>query len=121
MLVTAPLSAVSEVSELFEKGVIDTESALPAALHSLGCSANEITEALRRMRGQKDAQGLNDAATLESDNALKSAQADHTRAGIGLVEAQVRKTEADTKLSVANAYKTKKDADKPAPKPAAPG
>ena len=32
MLVTAPLSAASEVQGLYEKGVIDYESALPAAL-----------------------------------------------------------------------------------------
>lgn len=119
MLVTAPLSAVSEVCELFEKGVIDSESALPAALHSLGCSANEITEALRRMRENKDAKGMAEMATLESDNALKAAQVEHTRMGVGLVEAQTKKTTADIKVSESQAYKNKRDADKPAPKPVA--
>lgn len=119
MLVTAPLSAASEVQGLYEKGVIDYESALPAALHSLGCSANEITEALKRRRSQQDSQGLSEAAALESDNAVKAAQAEHTRAGIPLVQAQTDKVKADTKLAAANAYKAKKDADRPAPTPAA--
>jgi hypothetical protein len=119
MLVTAPLSAASEVQGLYEKGVIDYESALPAALHSLGCSANEITEALKRRRTQQDAHGVSEAAALESENAVKAAQAEHTRAGIPLVQAQTEKVKADTKLSTANAYKAKKDADRPAPTPSA--
>lgn len=55
MLVTAPLSATSEVEQLYTSGVIDWMSALPAALHSLGCPANEITEAVRR-RKEKEGQ-----------------------------------------------------------------
>lgn len=119
MLMTAPLSAASEVQGLYEKGVIDYETAVPAALHSLGCSANEITEALKRRRTQSDTQGVSDAATAESDNAIKAAQAEHTRAGIPLIVAQTEKVKADTKLSTANAYKAKKDADRPTPTPVA--
>eukprot|EP00966_Prymnesium_polylepis_P125632 2904564-Prymnesium_polylepis.1 len=112
MLVTAPLSAASEVQGLYEKGVIDYESALPAALHSLGCSANEITEALKRRRSQQDTRGLSETAALESQNAVRAAQAEHTRAGIPLVAAQTEKVKADIELSAANAYKAKKDADR---------
>ena len=119
ILVTAPLSAASEVQGLYEKGVIDFESALPAALHSLGCSANEITEALKRRRTQQDSNGLSEAAALESDSAVKAAQAEHTRAGIPLIQAQTDKIKADTKLLVDNAYKTKQDADRPVPTPTA--
>lgn len=111
MLVTAPLSAASEVQGLYEKGVIDYESALPAALHSLGCSANEITEALKRRRAQQDVQGISDAATAASDNAVKAAQAEHTRAGIPLIQAQTEKVKADTKLT------SKKEADRPTEAP----
>ena len=53
---------------------------------------------------------LVEAAALESENAFKAAQAEHTRAGIPLVVAQTEKVKADTKLSTANAYKAKKDA-----------
>ena len=112
MLVTAPLSAASEVQGLFEKGIIDAESAIPAALHSLGCSSNEITEALRRMRDQKDSRGNSEKETSQIDTQVKQAQAAHTYAGIPLIKAQVKKIEADTALSVANA---KKDADSPPP------
>ena len=35
---------------LYTGGLIDFESAMPAALHSLGCSAEEIAAALERKR-----------------------------------------------------------------------
>jgi hypothetical protein len=76
-----------------------------------------FTEALKRRRAQQDTRTLSEAASVESDNNAKAAQAEHTRAGIPLVVAQTEKVKADTKLAVANAYKIKKDADKPVPKP----
>jgi hypothetical protein len=83
---------------------------------TIGCC---VAEALKRRRAQRDERSLSEAASLESDSAVKAAQAEHTRAGIPLVVAQTEKVKADTKLSVANAYKVKKDADRPAP-PAGP-
>ena len=50
ILVTAPLTATSEVLGLYAGGVIDYETAMPAALHSLGCSSEEISSALDRRR-----------------------------------------------------------------------
>ena len=50
ILTTAPLAATSEVQALYTGGLIDFESAMPAALHSLGCSAEEIAAALDRKR-----------------------------------------------------------------------
>jgi hypothetical protein len=50
ILTTAPLAATSEVQALYTGGLIDFESAMPAALHSLGCSAEEIAAALERKR-----------------------------------------------------------------------
>ena len=47
-LMVAPLSACAEVTALYEKGVIDAITAIPAALHSLGCSSSEIANALKR-------------------------------------------------------------------------
>lgn len=104
MLVTAPLSAASEVQGLYEKGIIDAETAIPAALHSLGCSANEITEALKRMRSQKDSNSLVESNTFESDKDLKKAQTEHTRAQTLLVKAQTKRTNVDVEMTNTQAY-----------------
>jgi len=45
---TAPLTAAAEVTSLFTAQLIDIETALPAALHSLGATVDEIDEALKR-------------------------------------------------------------------------
>ena len=50
ILVVAPLSANEEIAQLFTTGLIDYETAIPAALHSLGCSAEEIASAMQRRR-----------------------------------------------------------------------
>lgn len=50
VLVTAPVSSTSEVQALYSAGIIDWQSAIPATLHSLGCSATEITDALTRRK-----------------------------------------------------------------------
>jgi len=50
ILRTAPLSSTSEVQALYTCGLIDYESALPAALHSLGSASEEISSALERKR-----------------------------------------------------------------------
>lgn len=69
ILVTAPLTATSEVQALFTGGIIDYETAVPAALHSLGCTSQEIASALDRRRAvdeeQKKLQKQRDAT--ESD------------------------------------------------------
>ena len=104
MLVTAPLSAASEVQGLFEKGIIEAETSSPAALHSLGCSANEITEALKRMRSQKDSNSLVESNTFNSDKDLKKAQTEHTRAQTLLVKAQTKKTSVDVEMTNRQPY-----------------
>jgi len=60
ILRTAPLSSTSEVQALFTCGLIDYESALPAALHSLGSGSEEISSALQRKR-----------KTVEKEDALQ--------------------------------------------------
>ena len=39
VLVTAPISATSEVEALYNSGILDWKTAIPAALHSLGCTS----------------------------------------------------------------------------------
>lgn len=101
--------------------MIDIESALPAALHSLGCTALEVAGAVKR-RKQADASGT-DAKMLESQNMaklgdadvlLKSAQTGKTAAETKVIDQQVAKTKAETK-------KLNHDASAPHVKPGAPG
>jgi hypothetical protein len=109
-LLTAPLCSTAELQSLFEAGVIDIESALPAALHSLGCTACEIAGAVKRRR-QADQDGT-DTKLLEAQNAsklgdadvlLKSAQTGKTQAETEVVKQQVGKTKAETKKLIHDA------------------
>ena len=118
-LLTAPLCSTAELQSLFEGGVIDIESALPAALHSLGCTAVEIAGAVKRRR-QADQDGT-DTKLLEAQNSaklgdadvlLKAAQTGKTTAETEVVKQQVAKTKAETK-------KTLHDAAAPHVKPGA--
>ena len=59
ILRTSPLAATAEVQSLYTAGLIDFESSMPAALHSLGCSAEEIASALeRRRKVEKEAEEM---------------------------------------------------------------
>ena len=49
-LLVSPLSSVTELQALYAGGLIDFETALPPALHSIGCTAEEISAALDRRR-----------------------------------------------------------------------
>ena len=110
VLVTAPLCSTAELQSLFEGGIIDIESALPAALHSLGCTAVEIAGASKRRR-QADQDGT-DSKTLDAQNqaklgdadvALKGAQTLKTTAETKVIDQQVAKVKADTKKTLHDA------------------
>lgn len=117
-LLTAPLCSTAELQSLFEAGVIDIHSALPAALHSLGCTAVEIAGATKRRRladqdgtDTKLLEAQNQAKIGDADVALKGAQTLKTSAETEVVKQNVAKVKADTK-------KTLRDAEAP---PATPG
>ena len=99
MLMTAPISATSEVEQLYTAGLIDWKSALPASLHSLGCSANEITEALRR-REEKEKEGEEKAQRSAASEAtaydVSVVGIDQAKANVDATRAQTKKTEAET-------------------------
>ena len=118
-LLTAPLCSTAELQSLFEAGVIDIESALPAALHSLGCTAVEIAGASKRRKladkngtDTKLLEAQNQAKLGDADVLLKAAQTGKTTAETKVVEQQVAKTRAETK-------KTLHDAAAPHVKPGA--
>ena len=104
VLLTAPLCSTAELQSLFEAGVIDINSALPAALHSLGCTASEIAGAVKRRRkadqdgtDTKLLEAQNNAKLGDADVALKGAQALKTASETKVIDQQVAKTKAETK------------------------
>lgn len=107
VLLTAPLCSTAEVQALFESGIVDIESALPAALHSLGCTAVEIAGAMKRRKvAEKNGSDTklmemqNQAKVGDADVALKGAQTLKTAAETKVVEQQVAKTKAETKKTL---------------------
>ena len=73
ILRTAPLTATSEVQALFAANIIDYESAVPAALHSLGCSSQEIASALdRRRQAEEEQQKLQKQRDATESDELKN-------------------------------------------------
>lgn len=52
-LLVCPLTSISELQGLYTSNLVDFETAIPAALHSLGSTAEEITAALERRRAQE--------------------------------------------------------------------
>ena len=115
VLITAPLASTAEVEALYTAGVIDIESALPAALHSLGSTAHDISGAMKRRleveKSGKDAKLLEaetQAQLANSDSALKAAQTAKTNEETLVTREMIEKTRADTQ-------KTKHDAKAPYP------
>ena len=135
VLLTAPLSSTTEVEALYTAGVIDIDSALPAALHSLGASAVEIEGALKRRRkADKDkpnpeaAMAETSAMLGEYDAQLKAAQTEKTKAEVEKVKADTQKTTAEVgvvdetvKKTAAETKKTEHDAKAPYPSAAPAG
>ena len=135
VLLTAPLSSTTEVEALYTSGVIDIESALPAALHSLGASAVEIEGALKRRREVDKNKPNPEAAMAETsamlgeyDAQLKAAQTEKTKAEVEKVKADTQKTTAEVgvvdetaKKTAAETKKTEHDAKAPYPSAAPAG
>ena len=105
-LLTAPLCSTAELQSLYEAGIVDIFSTLPAALHSLGCTASEIVGAVKRRR-QSDRDGA-DGKLLEAQNQAKLGDAD-----AALKRAQTLKTTAETEAVKQKVLKTKAETTKP--------
>ena len=104
VLLTAPLASTAEIEQLYTNGVIDIQSALPAALHSLGCTASEVAGAVKRRKTADESgadgkaqEAMSIAQLGDADVALKTAQTGKTSAETKVVEQQVAKTKAETK------------------------
>ena len=102
-LLTAPLASTEEIVNLFAAQVIDLDTAVPAALHSLGCTAEEIAGALKRRKDAEDTRLGSEAALAASDSEVKAADAAVKREQVSLVKSQVLKTNAEAQLAKHNA------------------
>lgn len=96
VLVTAPISATSEVEALYNSGILDWKTAIPAALHSLGCTSTEITEALRRRQEQQDKAEQDKEGNKTSDGETKKIASEQGRANVEQTRANTERTRAET-------------------------
>ena len=76
----APLTSLSELQALYTSGIVDYESCLPTALHSLGCSAEEIAAALERRRAIEKEESTLQAVQTKTDVAELQARERAARA-----------------------------------------
>lgn len=126
-LLTSPLAATEEVVALFAAGLAPVELAMPACLHAIGASRDEIDAAVEK--ASKDAEkkclceeedrqyqledqklGLQERqATLQSAPAKEKAEADQAKANVAQTEATTKKTLEEAKQA---------GKPPPAPKPA---
>ena len=108
MLLTAPLAATEEVVNIFAAGLAPCEIAMPAVLHAIGASKDEIDAAVKKMCEKEEAEAALAAedrdflkqdreAQLKSAPAKEKAEADQAKANVASTEAQTRKTLEEAK------------------------
>ena len=106
-LVTAPLAATEEVIALFQAGIAPLEVAVPACLHAIGASKQEIDDALKKAVANQDRVTNNeqtaadhDATSREKEHAAKDqeSKANEQRIVVEIAgaKAAVEKTKAET-------------------------
>ena len=117
LLLTAPLAATDEVIALFTAGLAPCEIALPACLHAIGATKDEIDAAVEQMckneektaaiaaedREYKQADqalGLDERkAAIQAAPAKQKAEADQAKANVQQTEAQTKKTLEEAKVA----------------------
>lgn len=106
-LVTAPLAATEEVIALFQAGIAPAEVAVPACLHAIGASRDEIDEAVKKAVADKDRLTQNEQNTVDHEHKSKEkehaakdqeAKANEQRIVVEIAgaKAAVEKTKAET-------------------------
>ena len=108
-LLVSPLTSISELQGLYTSNLVDFETAIPAALHSLGCTAEEISAALERRRAQEKETA--DMKKIEE----KTAKAELERREKDAINPPKPETAGGAKKPAKSA------ASAPAPAPASPG
>ena len=118
-LITAPLSVAEEIEKLYTAQLIDYETALPAALHSLGATTEEIEAAMKRAKEKDDKK----CQCEDEDRALNKQDAEQSLSD-RQQQTQINgdKAKLDIEQQKAQIAQTKKQTDEIGkPKPAASG
>ena len=106
-LVTAPLAATEEVLALYAAGIAPAEVAVPACLHAIGASREDIEDAVKkavaekqRMTDNEQTAADHDATSREKEHAAKDqeSKANEQRIVVEIAgaKAAVEKTRAET-------------------------
>ena len=106
-LLTSPLAATEEVVSLFAAGLAPVEIAMPAVLHAIGASKDEIDAAVEKASADadkkcqcedEDRQLATDDARLGQEERKQELQLKKAKVGTEAAqeEANVQKTKADT-------------------------
>ena len=98
-LQTSPLASSEEVEKLFTAQIIDLETALPAALHALGATADEVEAAM--VRGKTKEEKRCQCEDEDREMAKQDQQLNMKERTLGLekTKADIKKTEHDAKAS----------------------
>ncbi len=70
-LITAPLAASEEVLALFQGGVAPAEVAVPACLHAIGASREQIEDAVKQAVKERDRVRDNEQNTADGEQASR--------------------------------------------------
>tara|TARA_Y100000389_G_C17386720_1_gene477462 strand:+ start:197 stop:847 length:651 start_codon:yes stop_codon:yes gene_type:complete len=105
-LVTSPLAVAEEIEKLYTAQLIDYETALPAALHSLGATTEEIEAAMERAKEKDDKKCQCDDEDRAFQSKDQELQLKEREAG---VEVTKQKNQVELDQAKANVAKTKKE------------
>jgi hypothetical protein len=105
VLVTNPLAVAKEIQEMFTAQLIDYETALPAAMHSLGATTEEIEAAMKRAKEKDDKK----CQCEDEDRAAQKSQLDlETREREQSMKTNGDKATLEVEQARANVEQTKK-------------
>lgn len=117
-LVTAPLAVADEVEKLFTAQLIDYQTALPSALHSLGATTEEIEAALERAKEKDDKKCQCEDEEREFQKKDQELQLKEREAG---AKTTGEKQKVDLEQAKANVEQTKKQTSEIGKKPPSSG
>ena len=115
-LVTAPLAATEEVLALYQAGIAPAEVAVPACLHAIGASKEQIDDAVKKAVANQDRVTSNeqtaadhDAKSKEKEHAAKDQEAKANEQRIVIEVEQGKANIAKTKAEAESIKKGDKD------------
>lgn len=96
-LQTSPLASSEEVEKLFAAQIIDLQTALPAALHALGATADEVEAAMERGKEKEEKRCACEDEDREMAKKDTELNMQERTLGLEKTKADIKKTEHDAK------------------------